>query len=82
MQESGLRERQRIQTLLDLHHAASAIAIEQGLAAATIDAITSQADVSRRTFFNYYATKEVAVLGTVAPSVPPEALARFHDDSH
>jgi AcrR family transcriptional regulator len=57
--------------------AAVDLAREGGLAAATVEAITERAGVSRRTFFNYYATKEDALLATTSPVVPEEALARF-----
>lgn len=54
---------------------------EGGLVAATVDAITEHAGVSRRTFFNYYASKEDAILGTTSPVVPEEALANYFDES-
>jgi len=73
----GLRDRQRLQTLRDLHQAAVDLALEGGLAAATVEAITDRAGVSRRTFFNYYPTKEDALLGTTSPVVPEDALEQF-----
>jgi AcrR family transcriptional regulator len=42
-----------------------------------VDAIADRAGVSRRTFFNYYSSKEDAVLGTTVPVVPEEALRAF-----
>jgi AcrR family transcriptional regulator len=78
---SGLRDRHRLQTLRELHEAAVELARESGLAAATVDAITKRAGVSRRTFFNYYPTKEDALLGTASPVVPAEALERFLGNS-
>lgn len=78
MQDSpSLRERQRLDNLRHLHEAALALATEQGLSEATVDAIAAAAGVSRRTFFNYYATKEDAILGITAPSVPAQALDAF-----
>lgn len=79
MQDSGigLRERQRRETLHQLHEAALALALEGGLHAATVDAIAERAGVSRRTFFNYYPSKEDAILGVSAPVVPQEALDAF-----
>lgn len=47
------------------------------MAAATVEAITERAGVSRRTFFNYFPTKEDALLGTSAPVVPEDAFERF-----
>ncbi|MFM9376005.1 TetR/AcrR family transcriptional regulator [Gordonia sp. VNK21] len=72
-----MRERQRLETLTALHRSATALVREGGLAAATIDAITAQTGIARRTFFNYYASKEDAILGTTAPMVPEEAMAQF-----
>jgi len=77
MHKSSLRDRQRTQTLRDLHEAAVALAREGGLAAATAEAIAERANVSRRTFFNYFPTKEDALLGTISPVVPQEALDKF-----
>ncbi len=57
-----------------------ALVREGGLSAATVEAITDRAGVSRRTFFNYFASKEDAVLGTTPPSVPEEELSRFLDE--
>jgi AcrR family transcriptional regulator len=62
--------------LRELHEAAVDLARGGGLAAATVEAITERAGVSRRTFFNYYPTKEDALLGTTSPVVPADALER------
>ncbi|MEU9124939.1 TetR family transcriptional regulator [Streptomyces sp. NPDC048506] len=40
--------------------AAVRLALEHGLEAATVDAISEAADISPRTFFNYFATKDEA----------------------
>lgn len=72
--EPSLRQRQRLATLRGLHLAAAELAEESGLAAATVDAIADRAGVSRRTFFNYFASKEDAILGLIPPRVPDEVL--------
>ncbi|MDR1768921.1 MAG: TetR/AcrR family transcriptional regulator [Propionibacteriaceae bacterium] len=59
----GLRERKKQQTLLALHRAALRLTLEAGLEATTVGAIAEAADVSPRTFFNYFAAKEDAVIG-------------------
>ncbi|MGW0036795.1 TetR/AcrR family transcriptional regulator [Gordonia sp. NPDC003376] len=64
-----------------LHDASISLVREGDLTSVTIDAITERAGVSRRTFFNYYATKEDAILGTTAPVIPDAALAEFFDDT-
>jgi len=71
------RELNRAHTWLAIHEAACALVLRDGLAAATVDAISEQADVSRRTFFNYFPTKEDAVLGLKAPRLDEESLEAF-----
>jgi len=61
--ELGLRERKRRATRERLIDAAIDLAAERGFAAVTIEQISQQADVSPRTFFNYFACKEAAILG-------------------
>lgn len=59
----GLRERKKLQTRLALHRAALGLVDEHGFDAVTTDQIAARAGVSPRTFFNYFPTKESAVLG-------------------
>ena len=56
------RERKKLATRQALHEAAFALAEAGGLASVTIDTIAERADVAPRTFFNYFACKEDAVL--------------------
>ncbi|WP_242497576.1 TetR/AcrR family transcriptional regulator [Microbacterium protaetiae] len=60
----GLRERKREQTRRRLENAAVTIVLDGGLDALTIDAVSERAEVSPRTFFNYFDSKEDAILGT------------------
>jgi AcrR family transcriptional regulator len=57
-----LRERKKAATADALHRAAMRLAIERGLSEVTVEAIVEAADVSRRTFSNYFANKEDALL--------------------
>ena len=79
----GLRERKRAETHRRLEEAAIGLALRDGLDKVTIDAISARADVSRRTFFNYFDSKDDAVLGVSPPDVSAEAvgehLARYAD---
>lgn len=67
----GLRERKRRATSLAIQQAALRIAIESGLAAVTVDEVSRRADVSPRTFFNYFPSKERAILGD-DPTLPDQ----------
>ncbi|MUK01219.1 TetR family transcriptional regulator [Vibrio cholerae] len=73
----SLRERQKAETRVTLHEAAVACVLERGLELATIEAITGRAGVSQRTFFNYFPSKEDAVLGLRAPVLDPALLEGF-----
>ncbi len=72
-----LRERHRATTWAALREAAVSLALENGLSGATIDAISARAGVSSRTFFNYFSSKEEAVLGIRSPVMPDGAIAAF-----
>ena len=60
---SGLRERKKQATRLALHEAALHLVAERGLDGVSVDDIAERADVSPRTFFNYFPAKDDAVLG-------------------
>ncbi|MDO4918758.1 TetR/AcrR family transcriptional regulator [Kocuria sp.] len=75
----SLRERHRARTLAEIHQAALDLVGEGGCSEVTVDAIAERAGISRRTFFNYYASKEDAILGITPPQISDEARARYTD---
>lgn len=70
----SLRERRKAETWTAIHEAAATLVLEQGLEQATVESIADRAGVSPRTFFNYFPSKEDAVLGMRAPVLDPALL--------
>ncbi|GGF42059.1 TetR family transcriptional regulator [Marmoricola endophyticus] len=74
--EPGLRERKRLATRARIEKAAVELVLADGLDGATIEAISERAEISARTFFNYFDSKDAAVLGVT----PDEASEAEHGD--
>ncbi len=73
-----LRERKRLATWQTLHEVAASLALtHESLSVVTVDSIVELANVSPRTFFNYFGTKEDAILGFSEPAVSAQALEAF-----
>ncbi|GAB2535327.1 TetR/AcrR family transcriptional regulator [Brachybacterium huguangmaarense] len=69
----SLRERKKRRTRAAMHRAAIDLVAEHGVAGVTVEMIAERAGVSERTFFNYWPSKESAMLGM--PSGIPERTA-------
>ncbi len=61
--ELSLRERKKWATRAALRRSAVTLVASRGLAAVTVEDIAAAADVSSRTFFNYFPSKEDAISG-------------------
>lgn len=73
----GLRELKKQATRRAIHHAALGLAAERGIDGVTVGEICAAAEVSQRTFFNYYPSKAAAVLGMTIRPLVEEDRSRF-----
>lgn len=73
--EIGRRDRKRIQTHDALRKAALGLSAERGLQKVTVEDIADAADVSIRTFYDYFPSKEDAIIGFDASRVEHLRLA-------
>lgn len=72
MTDTGLRERKKGETRRAIATAALELALEHGPDEITVDEIASRANVSPRTVFNYFGSKDEAILG-----IDPDKRAEF-----
>ena len=80
----GLRQQKKRATRHALRLAALRLIAERGVQDVTTDEIAAAADVSVRTFFNYFASKEDAIVGNdpaLADTLAEELLARPADEA-
>jgi AcrR family transcriptional regulator len=72
----SLREQKKVATAHRITRAAQLLAEQHGLDGFTMEELADAAEVSRRTLFNYFASKTDAVLGP-EPEVPEPDVAAF-----
>jgi AcrR family transcriptional regulator len=72
-----LRERKSIATATSLTRVSRRLTISRGLAGFTIDEVCSEVGISRRTFFNYFPSKDDAVIGADSEEESRRIAAEF-----
>ena len=75
--QAGLRERKRLATARAIEIAALNLVADKGLDKVTVDEISRIADISPRTFFNYFASKESALVGETPEPPSADAVAAY-----
>lgn len=79
--EDGLRARKRRATENAIETAAVELALELGHEKVTVEAICDRADVSRSTFFNYFPSRDAAIVGRpLMPLAGAEAAAVLDEE--
>lgn len=66
-----------LKTRLSISRNARELTAEHGFSGFTVEELCARVGISRRTFFNYFATKLDAVFGHADDGLSAEALARF-----
>ncbi|WP_340020980.1 TetR/AcrR family transcriptional regulator [Paenibacillus sp. FSL K6-1096] len=82
-EKQGLRERKKEETRRTLSEAALKLALERGVAQVRVEDIAVAANVSMRTFNNYFASKEAAIVGNAyerAERLAATLAGRPHDE--
>ncbi|HEY8753433.1 MAG TPA: TetR family transcriptional regulator [Arthrobacter sp.] len=75
--DGGLRGRKRLQTRKAVTAAARSLTAAKGLSGFTVEEVCERVGISRRTFFNYFPSKEDAILGHHDDEHPGELMAGF-----
>lgn len=68
---SGLRERKKAETRAALQDAAIELSLQHGVDNVSVETIAEAAGVSPRTFFNYFPSKEDAIVGSSTEEPSP-----------
>ncbi|WP_375406828.1 TetR/AcrR family transcriptional regulator [uncultured Amnibacterium sp.] len=76
----GLREQKRLATKRALQLALLRLALERGFDSVTVEEVAQAAQVSTRTFFNYFTTKEEALAAPHGPvELSADEIARYEE---
>nr|WP_062338832.1 TetR family transcriptional regulator [Herbidospora sakaeratensis] len=74
----GRRERKKLATRAALRDAALRLALRHGVEHVTVEQIAAETDIAVRTFFNYFSSKEEAMVAAVAAEADA-LIAAFRD---
>ncbi|WP_211877605.1 TetR/AcrR family transcriptional regulator [Pseudarthrobacter albicanus] len=75
--EGGLRGRKRAATRTAITAVARSLTAERGLNGYTVEEVCERAGISRRTFFNYFPSKEDAIIGHADDAFPADVVEDF-----
>lgn len=79
---SSHRQAKRERTRRALEHSATRLVLEHGFHNVTVEDMCAPVGIARRTFFNYFGTKEEAVLGSQWRALTDEEIRTFATTSH
>ena len=77
LEDAGLRERKRIETLCLIEDCTTRLILEHGYDNVTVEDICTAADISKRTFFNYFDSKRTAAIGQLPIDPSEERKTEF-----
>ncbi|GEP26895.1 TetR/AcrR family transcriptional regulator [Cryobacterium levicorallinum] len=76
-EQPGLRERKRLATRRAIQHAVLTLSRERGIEHVTVEDISRLANISPRTFFNYFPSKDAALIGDAPGMASAEDIEIF-----
>lgn len=82
----GLRYRKKLKARLAVERVALELVIERGYDGVTVEDVCARAEISKKTFFNYFSSKASAIMGRMDAFPDDEQLAvlleQRHDDCY